>query len=407
MFVFFFPVSFTISIYQEIPSITSSKYENKTTMDLRRNIVNEELRAREERYRRLFETARDGILLIDANTGKTIDANQSICELIEYRIEELVGKHLWDIGLFRDIIKNKEEFIKLQQQELKSGFVRYNNIILESKSGKKIPVEIMSNTYEVRDCRIIQCNLRDITDITKYQKQLEVLDKSKNDFICFVSHELRTPLTGIIGTCSLLKDIAKDADQQELLLMMEKSIDRLKEFIEAAHIMISLSTKSIELLEKEANFEDIFESSIYNHQEKIEMKNLEIQTTLKDDHIKMMINEDLIEKCLFIVLGNAIKYSPNEGTITIVGSCRDNIYQIIIEDEGNGFFKEILDKPFAPYPCQDIDHHYKGTGLDLSIASLIMVLHEGEILIENRNEGGARVILMMNLTDSCRIDCEE
>jgi PAS domain S-box-containing protein len=115
--------------------------------------------ASEIRYRRLFETAKDGILILDAETGKIVDVNPFLIELLNYPKENFVDKELWEIGFFKDIAANKEKFIELQQRE----YVRYENLPLETADGRKINVEFVSNVYLVNNKKVIQCNIRDIT----------------------------------------------------------------------------------------------------------------------------------------------------------------------------------------------------------------------------------------------------
>ena len=122
--------------------------------------ADELLRLSETRYRRLFEAAQDGILIVDVETRRIQDANPFIAELLGYKVEALRGKELWEIGLFQDIEANKVAFRYLQ----KSGYIRYDDLPLLSKDGRKIEVEFVSNTYMVGDTRTVHCNIRDITD---------------------------------------------------------------------------------------------------------------------------------------------------------------------------------------------------------------------------------------------------
>jgi len=112
-----------------------------------------------ERYRRLFESAKDGILILDAETGMVVDANPFITDLLGYSLEDVREKYIWDLGFFKNIAANKEKFLELQQQD----YVRYEDLPLETALGKKIHVEFVSNVYLVDNTRVIQCNIRDIT----------------------------------------------------------------------------------------------------------------------------------------------------------------------------------------------------------------------------------------------------
>jgi two-component system CheB/CheR fusion protein len=119
--------------------------------------ANNILAVSETRYRSLFEMAKDGILILDAETGKIVDVNPFLIELLGYSKEEFVEKTIWEIGLFKDVVANKEKFIELQQQEL----VRYENLPLETAQKKTIKVEFVSNVYEVNNQKVIQCFIRE------------------------------------------------------------------------------------------------------------------------------------------------------------------------------------------------------------------------------------------------------
>ncbi len=93
--------------------------------------ITSKLMLSEERYRRLFETAQDGILLLDASTGMIIDANPFMYKLTGYSIEELLNKAIWDLGFFKNVAENKVNFLELQTK----GYVRYENLPIETKSG--------------------------------------------------------------------------------------------------------------------------------------------------------------------------------------------------------------------------------------------------------------------------------
>ena len=113
----------------------------------------------EIRYRRLFETAKDGILILEADTGRITDANPFLQELLGYSRAELLGKRLWEIGPFRDIKASRGAFRRLQRKE----YIRYDNLPLETKGRQRRYVEFVSNVYQENGTKVIQCNIRDIT----------------------------------------------------------------------------------------------------------------------------------------------------------------------------------------------------------------------------------------------------
>jgi diguanylate cyclase (GGDEF)-like protein/PAS domain S-box-containing protein len=125
----------------------------------------------ETRYRRLFEAAQDGILILDAESGRIADANAFLMKMLGYSYEELVDKTIWEIGPFRDTILNREAFRKLQNK----GYARYEHLPLESKDGFRVDVEFVSNVYLVNGERVIQCNIRDITERRRAEEKLQYL----------------------------------------------------------------------------------------------------------------------------------------------------------------------------------------------------------------------------------------
>ncbi|MHB1016143.1 MAG: PAS domain-containing protein, partial [Desulfurivibrionaceae bacterium] len=119
----------------------------------------EALQDSEKRYRRLFESAKDGILILDADTGKVVDVNPFLIQLLGYSYDEFRGKHIWEIGVFKDIAASKDAFQALQENE----YIRYEDLPLETRNGQPIAVEFVSNVYLVDHHKVIQCNIRDIT----------------------------------------------------------------------------------------------------------------------------------------------------------------------------------------------------------------------------------------------------
>jgi len=124
------------------------------------------LRASEIRYRRLFETAHDGVLLLNPGTRKITDANPFMTKMLGYKRSQLVGKELFEIGLLKDEVASKEMFRKLKRKHE----VRYEDLPLESQRGRHQEVEVVANLYQEDGHPVIQCNIRDITQ----RKQVEI-----------------------------------------------------------------------------------------------------------------------------------------------------------------------------------------------------------------------------------------
>jgi PAS domain S-box-containing protein len=146
------------------------------------------LNSSEVRYRRVFEAAHDGILLVDPDTRKITDANPFIAKLVGYSWDELVGKELWEIGLLRDEEESKEAFRTLQE----TGSIRYENMPLKAKDGQVHDVEFVSNVYKEGDADVIQCNIRDITErkraadaVRTAEERFRLMVESVKDYAIF------------------------------------------------------------------------------------------------------------------------------------------------------------------------------------------------------------------------------
>jgi len=137
------------------------------------SVLKQSLRNSELRYRRLFEAAQDGILILDAETGSISDVNPYLIQMLGYSREEFVAKKLWEVGAFRDVEASRSSFLALQQDQ----FIRYDDLPLRTKSGRLIQVEFVSNVYLVGSEKVIQCNIRDISD----RKRAEAALRAKQD----------------------------------------------------------------------------------------------------------------------------------------------------------------------------------------------------------------------------------
>lgn len=137
--------------------------------------VLEALQYSELRYRRLFESARDGILIFDAYDQKIIDANPALVELLGYSRDELLGKDLRELGLFKDRVKGDAAI----RQLLATGHLTYEDLRLETKAGENRDVEFTASVYEEGTRRIIQCNVRDVTE----HKNIEAAQREQVDLL--------------------------------------------------------------------------------------------------------------------------------------------------------------------------------------------------------------------------------
>ena len=144
------------------------------------------LRASEARYRRLFESAQDGILILDGNTGAIVDVNPFMVNLLEYSHEEFLGKELWEIGFFEDAAASIRTFEELK----KTGYIRYKDLPLRTASHRQVDVEFVSNVYLVNDEKVIQCNIRVITERKEAERALRNSERLIRNLVEHLPHRI-------------------------------------------------------------------------------------------------------------------------------------------------------------------------------------------------------------------------
>jgi len=177
--------------------------------------------ASEIRYRRLFEAAQDGILILDADTGQIYDVNPFLIKLLGYSKRELLGRRLWDIGAFKDIRASQSAFVELQTKE----YIRYEDLPLLTKDGRNIFVEFVSNIYLVDHTRVIQCNIRDITQRRDVEAKVKRSLKEKEILLKELHHRVNNNMQLI---SSLLRLQVKHIDDKAERDIFEQAQSRIK-----------------------------------------------------------------------------------------------------------------------------------------------------------------------------------
>ena len=160
------------------------------------------LGASEISYRRLFEAAKDGILILDADTGRINDVNPFLIKLLGFSHSEMIGKTVGELSPFKDVVSNQAMLERLQQY----GYVRYEDLPLETRDGRRIAVEFVSNVYQAGDKKVIQCNIRDITERKRTQDQLSASFKEIGDLKSALDEHAITAITDPEGKIIYVND---------------------------------------------------------------------------------------------------------------------------------------------------------------------------------------------------------
>ena len=187
------------------------------------------LQSSETCYRRLFETAQDGILIIDEKTGKIVDANPYILNLLGYPLEYFVDKHLWELGFIKDKSLAKNAFTELKT----NGYIRFEDLPLETRDGQAIHVEFISNVYPVNRRKIIQCNIRDITERKHTGDALALANRKLNLLSSITRHDIINQLTGLMAYLTMSEEMVSDGELKDFIgkeITSAQAIQRLISF---------------------------------------------------------------------------------------------------------------------------------------------------------------------------------
>lgn len=357
------------------------------------------LHAAETKYRRLFETAHDGILILDAENAEITDVNPFLKELLGYSKEEFLGKKLWEVGPFKNIHKSKELFKTLQE----TGYVRYEDMPLETKSGELVAVEFVSNAYMAGATRVMQCNIRDIRE----RKRAEMVDsalttlkqeKQKNAFIADVTHELRTPLAIIKGNVELALR-AKNVTNKKTFQAINLEINHLTKMI----IDLAVLTTDNQIVQRKINLEKINLSALLSDV----VRRLQVVSASREISISLNMPNGVItsgdasylEKLFSNIISNGIYYGKKNGFIQVDGRVEKKQIIVTVTDNGIGISEDelpnIFERFYRTFHAREV--HDGGTGLGLAMSKWIVEAHLGTITVASEMHKGTTFTISLPL----------
>jgi PAS domain S-box-containing protein len=355
------------------------------------------LRASETSYRRLFEAAKDGILILHVDTGRITDVNPFLFHLLGFSREEMLGKTVGELSPFKDIESNKTMLERLQ----KHGYVRYENLPLETRDGRHIAVEFVSNVYQAGDHKVIQCNIRDITvrkqaddEIRRFNVELEerIAERTAQleAFSYSVCHDLRAPLRHVTRSVELLQ---RDAGPS----LAETGLEHLNNISKSAKKMGTLIDDLLgfsrigqaELQKTAVNLDVLVQEAMVDFQ-----ADTKERTIVWNIHSLPSVWADraLLGMVLVNLISNAVKFTGNRAAAKIeIGSIpgENNETVIFIRDNGAGFEQQYAGKLFGVFQRLHAQDEFEGTGIGLANVQRIILRHGGRVWAEGVLDGGA------------------
>jgi PAS domain S-box-containing protein len=354
------------------------------------------LGASELSYRRLFEAAKDGIFILDVDTGRINDVNPFLVELLGFSHDEMVGKTVGELSPFKDIEENKVMLARLQ----KDGYVRYEDLPLKTQDGRQIQVEFVSNVYPAGDRKVIQCNIRDITARKQIEAQLKTSLKETGDlnteiqnFYHTLSHELKTPLTSAREFISIVMDGLAgplNPTQLEYLGIAKESCDQLRRYINDLLDVTRLETGKMSIEFQKEPLAELLERVVEMLAPAAAGKNVSLTCECQPNLPDVPMDKQRILQVLTNLTTNAIKFTSSGGSIRLSVAefpAQPECLLVQVRDTGQGIPKDqiamLFNRLFQSNHNAESGESRNGLGLGLYICKELVELHGGNIWAES------------------------
>jgi len=334
----------------------------------------------------VLSTMSEGVMVVRGD-GKITLINNALKDMLGIK-DDWIEKPYWEIFRIREIMELVENVIKKQLAEKKEISVLYptERYFLASA----IPL----NSVEKEAIFVI-------FDITEFKR----LERIKADIVANVSHELRTPLTAIKGYIETLEEGAYENpdERNHFLSVIKRHTDRLINIVSDLLLLSEIERKSAPWGEEsktafeDVDFKEVVHSSLEALKSRVEEKSLHVSLNIQDGLPKYKGDRFLLEQMLINLIDNAVKYTPERGTIGVQVNQSDSHLGIEVFDRGVGIPKEHLPRIFERFYRADKTRSRKlgGTGLGLSIVKHVVIMHGGEIQVESEVGKGSRFIITL------------
>lgn len=342
---------------------------------------------------RLSEAKASGIVSISADAIISMDEDQKIIifnegaeKIFGYSKSEIIGQPIEILMPERFRFRHRHLVEQFSREETTSRRMgeRGRSILGIRKNGEEFPAEASISKLEIGGTKIFTAAVRDITNQQNREVQLQRAIRTREDVLAIVSHDLKNPLSIISLTAQLLRrvekiDVKKLVDYVDKILrtteQMQQLIGNLLDFSK-----IESGTFSVDVYAE--NLSDVLKPVVGGVMTLAESKKQTLEAKLRPDLPEVACDADRIGQVMSNLLGNAIKFTPEGGTVSVSAIQKGNSVIVTVSDTGPGIPSDQLSKIFDRY-WQPKETQKQGSGLGLSIAKGIVKAHGGRIWAES------------------------
>lgn len=372
-------VTHAVLVYTEVTEQKRIEQALRTALDAARDS--------RERIRAILHSVAEGLLVTDP-AGQVMAMNPAAEKLLNCSMTQVQGRHV------RDVVPD-EGLVALLERSLKGEVAADGVDFSPFKEGEEESV-FQGRVSRVRDtCGEVSGAVLVIHDVTRER----MIDRMKSEFVSTAAHELRTPLAIILGFSELLMNQERfsSPEQQEYITLINEKAEGLTRIIDdlldisriesGSELPVWFEICSLEKLLR--NSLSFFEKGAEDH---------DFELFLPSDPVMLYVDPGGVDQILENIIGNAVKYSPNGGTIRLRAEVQGTFCQLSVEDEGIGMDARVLERVFDKFFRADASNTaVPGTGLGMTIVQHLVEAHGGKVWLESAPGKGTKVFFTLPL----------